>query len=178
MAFVTGMAARRGGWGAGEVSQIVGAFWRESGMLKLRREAVMGATLEVRDETTSGTVSRRFTLEFPTERVTVQELIRERVYQEVDEYNRRQREGKSGAGAAFQGLVQPTDAEVALNGFKVKKGREIDWKKQFEKACEAYERNQVLVLVGEKQTEGLEEVIEIGRGTEVTFLRLVMLVGG
>ena len=135
------------------------------------------AALAVRDETTSGTISRRFTLEFPTERVTVRALIRERVYQEVDDFNRRQREGKSGP-AAFQGLVQPTDAEVALNGFKVKKGREIDWKKQFEKACEAYERNQVLVLVGDKQTGGLEEVIEIGRGTEVTFLRLVMLVGG
>jgi len=134
------------------------------------------AALAVRDETTSGKVSRRFTLEFPTERVTVRELIRERVYQEVDDYNRRQREGEGGGN--FQGLVQPTDAEVALNGFKVKKGREIDWKKQFEKACEAYERNQVLVLAGEKQTAELEEVIEISRGTEVTFLRLVMLVGG
>lgn len=137
------------------------------------------AAIAVRDETTSGTVSRRFTLEFPTERVTVRELIRERVYQEVDDYNRRQREGKGGAGGgAFQGLVRPTDAEVALNGFKVKKGREIDWKQQFEKAIQAYERNQVLVLVGERQTEGLEEVIEITKGMEVTFLRLVMLVGG
>lgn len=135
------------------------------------------AAIAVRDETTSGTVSRRFTLEFPTERVTVRELIRERVYQEVDDFNLRQREGRVGP-AGFQGLVQPREEEATLNGVKVKKRREIDWKKQFEKACEGYERNQILVLVGERQTEGLGEVIEIGKGTEVTFLRLVMLVGG
>ena len=136
----------------------------------------MGAVLTVRDESlTTGTTDRSFTLEFPTERITVRELIRERVYQEVQDYNR---ERASGSGR-FRGLVQPTDAEVMLNGeFKVKGGREVDWKQQFEKACEAFESNRVVVLVGEKQAASLEEVIEIGRGTEVTFLRLVMLVGG
>lgn len=135
----------------------------------------MSTVIEVRDESTSGTVNRRFTLEFPTEQITVRELIRERVYQEVDDYNRRRRQPD---GHVFQGLVQPTDAEVALNGFKVKGGREINWKSQFEKACEAYERNQILVLAGDRQTESLDEVLQLSQGTEVTFLRLMPLVGG
>lgn len=136
----------------------------------------MTATLTIRDETTGGTEQHRFTLDFPTERITVRELIRERVYQEVQDYNRE----KSGP---FRGLVQPTDAEIALNGpgsggFKIKPGREIDWKAQFEKACEAFERSRVLVLIGDRQAASLDEVIEITRGTEVTFLKLVPLVGG
>lgn len=133
----------------------------------------MPAVLDVKDESTSGTIHRRFTLEFPTENITVRELIRERVYQEVDDYNR-----KSSDEKVFQGLIQPTDAEVALNGFKLKKRRQIDWKPQFEKACDAYTQNQILILAGDRQTTSLEETIQITRGTQVTFLRLVMLVGG
>src|SRR5690606_6941083 len=110
-------------------------------------------------------------LEFPTERITVRELIRERVYQEVDDYNRAKPD-------VFHGLVQPTDAETALNGFRMKKQREIDWKQQYERAIEAFEHNRILVLVDDHQAESLDETIEITRGTEVTFLRLMPLVGG
>src|SRR5690349_20626938 len=119
----------------------------------------MPATLTIRDESTGtlGAENHRFTLDFPTERITVRELIRERVYQEVQDYNRQ----KAGA---FRGLVQPTDAELTLNGpdagrFKLKPGREIDWKAQFAKACEAYERNRILILAGDRQTESLDETI-------------------
>lgn len=131
----------------------------------------MPATLTVLDESTTGAINSRRTLEFPTESITVRELIRERVYQEVQDYNRQ----KLGS---FQGLIQPTDAEVALNGYKLKPGREINWKAQFEKACEAYAAHRILVLTGDRQTESLEETITIGRDTEVTFLRLMPLVGG
>lgn len=131
----------------------------------------MPATLTVRDETTPGKADRTFTLEFPSERITVRELIRERVYQEVDDYNRRLPE-------VFKGLVQPTDAERDLNGYRLKKPRRIDWKSQFEKAVEAFEHSRVLVLVDDRQAASLEDQVEIGRGTEVTFLRLTPLVGG
>jgi hypothetical protein len=134
----------------------------------------MPATLTIRDETTAGSETNRFTLEFPTERITIRELIRERVYQEVQDYNRE----KAPAGGTFRGLVQPSEAEVALNGYKVKAGREIDWKAQFEKACEAFVNRRVLLLVGDRQATTLEEEIELSRGLEVTFLRLVPLVGG
>lgn len=125
----------------------------------------------VRDETTSGSWTQGPTLEFPVEEITVRELIRERVYQEVQDYNREK-------GQVFRGLVQPSDAEQALNGFKMKAVREIDWKAQFAKACEAFEQNRVLVLVGDRQVEGLDERVRLTRGVEATFLRLVPLVGG
>jgi hypothetical protein len=81
------------------------------------------ATLTIRDQSTGGGTLHEFALEVLTERITVRELIRSRVYQEVQDYNRRQ-------PPVFQGLVQPTDAERALNGFKLKKPRQIDWKQQ------------------------------------------------
>ena len=53
-----------------------------------------------------------------------------------------------------------------------------DVKKQFEAACEAYARNGFLILVDERQAGGLDEEVTLGAGTEVTFLRMVPLVGG
>jgi len=131
----------------------------------------MSTTLTVRDESTSGKTLNEFVVDLLTERITVRELIRSRVYQEVQDYNRRQPE-------RFKGLVQPTDAEETLNGFKLKKPRQIDWKAQFEKALEACEANRVLILVNERQVESLDEEIVVDPGTSVSFLKLTMLVGG
>lgn len=139
------------------------------------------ATITIRDESTGlGHEDRVFTLEMPSESMTVRELIRERVYQEVDDYNRAARE--MAEMPRFQGLVQPESHEAALNEPLRAKGprrtRELDWKKQFEVAIEAYEHSRFIVLVGEEQTTSLEQTIELSASTEVVFLRLVMLVGG
>ena len=131
----------------------------------------MPTTLTVRDETTSGDTLHEFALEVLTERITVRELIRSRVYQEVQDYNRSQPE-------VYRGLVQPTDAEATLNGYRLRKAQTIDWKKQFDKAIAAFETNGILILVGDKQAESLDEEIVVGPDTRVSFLRLTHLVGG
>lgn len=128
-------------------------------------------TLTIRDETMTGSITGEMTLEFLTEIITVRELIRSRVYQEVKDFNAQQTEH-------FRGLIQPTDTEATRNGFKLKKSREIDWRKQFEKAVEAFERNQVLILVNDHQAEALDEEITLAPDTSVTFLKLTLLVGG
>lgn len=135
----------------------------------------MSTTLTVRDETTFSFGSENdeeFSLDVPAERLTVRELIRARVHKEVRDYNLHQPE-------YFRGLVQPSDAERTLNGFKVRQGRRIDPEKQFEKAVESFYRNGFLVLVDDRQVGELEEEIEIRPDTTtVTFLKLVPLVGG
>ena len=128
----------------------------------------------VRDESTAGDRSDAVELTFPVDEITVRELVRERVYQEVEDYNRR----SADPAAIFRGLVQPTDAEQVLNGVRPRARRSINWKDQFEEACKAYQSNRVLVLVGDRQTESLDEIITLTRRVEVTFLRLVLLVGG
>lgn len=131
----------------------------------------MSVTLTIRDETVSGQPLHEWALEVLTERISVRELIRSRVYQEVQDYNRSQPD-------RFRGLIQPSETEQTLNGGKPPKRRQIDWKAQFAKATEAFERNQILILIDDRQLESLDEEIEIKLGTAVTFLKLTMLVGG
>ena len=131
----------------------------------------MAATVAIRDETTSGALVHAFTLDFLTEEITVRELIERRVYEEVQEYNR-------AAPGYFRGLVQPVDAEATLNGYKLRQRRQIDWEQQRDRALEAFERNGFFVIVGDRQVERLDERIRLELGTEVTFLKLVPLVGG
>ena len=131
----------------------------------------MPATLAIRDESTGGDTLHERTLEFLTERITVRELIRERVYQEVMDYNTRQPE-------AFNGLVQPKDAERTLDGFRLRQPRRINWEAQLAQALEAFAGNGMIILVNDRQAESLEEEFVVGPETDVVFLRLVPLVGG
>jgi hypothetical protein len=131
----------------------------------------MSTTLTIRDATLSGETLQQWSLDVLTERVTVRELIRSRVYQEVQDYNRRQ-------PARFQGLIQPGDDERALNGPKPAGPRQIDWRRQFDRALTAFGKQQILIFVHDRQVEDLEEQIVITPGAEVSFLRLTMLTGG
>src|SRR5882724_10007789 len=108
--------------------------------------SLMTTVLTIHDETASGQKTNTFTLDCLTERMTVRELIRARIYQEVQDYNLKEPE-------YFRGLVQPTEAERVLNGYKLRAKRNIDWKEQFARALDAFDRNGFFVLVGEKQAE-------------------------
>jgi hypothetical protein len=134
--------------------------------------SAMSAMLTIRDESAAGQLFHAFALEFPADVTTVRELIRARVEHEVMAFNARQGE------CVFNGLVQPTGAERVLNGFKLPERRAIDAKQQCDLALEAFERNAFLILVGEHQVERLDEEIVIRPGTDVSFVKLVPLVGG
>jgi hypothetical protein len=131
----------------------------------------MAARLKVRDETTAGQSSAEYVLELLTERLTIRELIRSRVYQEVQDYNVRRPEH-------FQGLVHPSDSEQLLNGCKDRKPRAIDWHRQFDVAVKAFEAQHVIILIDDHQAKDLDEEIVIQPETKVTFLKLVPLMGG
>lgn len=133
----------------------------------------MLATLNVRDETMFSADANDFcfTLKFSSDRITVRELIETRIREEVENYNATQPE-------IFRLLVQPNLAERVLNGFKFKEKKKIDWRAQYEKAVEAFERNGFIVLVDDLQVEGLDQFIEIEPETSVTFLKLMPLAGG
>src|SRR5438093_1076534 len=83
-----------------------------------------------------GQTLQQWSLEILTERITVRELIRSRVYQEVQDYNYRQPE-------RFPGLITPGEDELALNGAKAARPRQIDWHRQFDRAVQAFRHNQI-----------------------------------
>ena len=134
------------------------------------------ATLTITDDTASGQTTHSLTLDLLDETITVRELIRSRVYQEVQDHNRR----ADAAVGSFKGLVTPRDEERALNGRPKppRARREIDWKQQFDVACHAFERNGFFLLVDDRQAESLDDVVTLRHDTRVSFVRLTPLVGG
>jgi hypothetical protein len=124
----------------------------------------MSATLVLRDESPSGTLLRTRTLDCVEEEITVRDLITRRVREEVRDYNR-----IAARGASFTGLVRPEAVDAP---------GEIDWEAQRDVALHAFTTNGFFVLVGDRQVESLDERIRIGLGTEVSFVKLVPLVGG
>jgi hypothetical protein len=130
----------------------------------------MAATLAIRDEIPGGGISDEWSLEFLSDVITVRELIRERVYQEASDYDNRQH----GIGI-YRGLVPPKGLKAPTPSAR---SQLIDWNEQYEKAVEAFESNQVLILIDDHQAESLDQSFKIGPGTLVTFVRLNLLMGG
>ena len=130
-------------------------------------------TLTIRDETTAnvGQADYVITINLTAPRLTARDLIRERVRQEVEDFNNKQPE-------LFHGLVQPNDTERTLHGFKFREKRSLDWKEQFEKAIDGFQRNAFILLVDDLQIEDLDQVIPLSPETSVTFVKLIPLVGG
>ncbi|RCV58172.1 hypothetical protein [Marinitenerispora sediminis] len=124
-----------------------------------------------RDESPLGERLDAFELPDLPDSVTVRELIRLRVREEVARYNAQ-------PSSTFQGLVRPTDAEAELNGYRMRGRRHIDWERQADIAEHAFTRNGFVVLVGDRQVEDLDESVALSGDPEIVFIKLVPLVGG
>jgi hypothetical protein len=131
----------------------------------------MPFSVTIWDGTLPGDRSRAGSVTLDRERVTLRELIRERVRQEVQQYNENLPE-------VFFGLVQPKESESVLNGYRMKTRRPLDWEAQYRKACSSFERNGFVVFSQNRQLIELDEEIELAAESEVQFVKLVPLVGG
>lgn len=132
----------------------------------------MATCLTIFDETTGGGRCEALVLSLPHPTITVRELIRTRIFEEVQRFN------LAAPSGPYVGFVQPTDAEVAVKGVRVRPGRKLDWHQQAEAALAAFAVQRLLVLVDDRQALSLDQEIEVHDSTEVTFLNLVPLVGG
>jgi len=124
------------------------------------------------DHTGMGRETGRIVIDDLPDRITLRDLIALRVREEVARFN------KDKGRALFNGLVQPDDSEVVLNGYALRTPRRLDWEKQAEKAFDAFARNGFFVLVGQRQVEDLAETIDLTTANEVSFIKLVPIVGG
>ena len=133
----------------------------------------MSYSVLVRDEPLGGQARDVLTLEFLTEEITVKELIEERVHQEVRDYN-----AQAATQPVFRGLIQPSESERTLNGYRMKAQRLIEWRPQAEIALRAFNENGFLVLIGERQAESLSERVIVSPGSVVSFVKMTPMVGG
>jgi hypothetical protein len=132
-------------------------------------EIDMHLFVSILDETSAGESRSAGSFHFYDQAVTLREIIRLRVQQEVERFNRSESE-------VFQGLVQPEESERMLNGVRTRPV--IDWEKQYLKAVKAFKSNGFLVFVDDRQITELDETIRLTPESQLTFLKLVPLIGG
>ncbi len=115
-----------------------------------RQDAEVGRMdLVVTDATATGKETARLLLEGLPSPLTLRDLIRFRVREEVARHN-------ASPAPRFNGLVQPSDAEAHLNGYVLPRTRRLDWEVQADAAIRAFERNSFFVFVGEGQVDDLD----------------------
>ena len=127
--------------------------------------------LTVQDRTAVGRVLQEMDLSFLADTITVEDLIRQRVTQEVARYNAR-------PAGAFNGLVQPTDSETTPKGYRLTSHRPIDTEQQIQVALRAFQENGFFIIVDDRQLENLDDVIPVHDDLQVIFMKLMPLVGG
>lgn len=129
------------------------------------------AEVLVRDETMTGREIESWMLPGLPDEITARELVRLRVREEVARFN-------ASGGGAFRGLVRPSRSSSASAVSAGASSGRIDWEAQAEVACAAFAGNGFVMIVGERQVEDLDEVIDLRWTPSVAFIRLVPLVGG
>jgi hypothetical protein len=129
----------------------------------------MPLTLSILYETTAGERCNAGVFQFDDATLTLRELIRVFVQEEVKSFNETGSE-------VFRGLVQPDESERMLNGVRARPV--LDWEKQFAKAIAAFKGNGFVVLLDERQITDLDETLHLTPQSQLTFLKLVPLMGG
>ena len=124
------------------------------------------------DETTSGGRDTAFTLDVPETSLPLRDVIRARIHAEVARH-----EAAEGP-TPWRGLVRPVGAGGRLDGVGEPRDRKVDAEAQCQAAFQAFARNGFLVLVGDRQLTDLDEPVTGQSDVEVTFLKLIPLVGG
>jgi hypothetical protein len=128
-------------------------------------------TVNITDETTSGTITNQVKVRFSDSLTTVKAIIEGRVTAEVEMYNQKLPE-------YFNGLVQPGSAERTLNGYKLKAKKQVDAEKQCLVALDAFQKNGYFILIDNIQATDLNQMIVVNEQTTISFLKLTQLVGG
>lgn len=128
-------------------------------------------SVTITDQSGTGRVAATTTLTGLDSAITLRDLIRTRVRDEVARFN-------AATGDVFTGLVMPEGAEPVHGGYRMPASRKIAWEEQADRAVEAFGRNGFFVLVDDRQVTGLDESLELTPDTDIRFVRLVQLVGG
>jgi len=129
------------------------------------------ATLTIEDRTATGKTVGSITMPNMPDRITLRELIRLRVREEVARHN-------LSPQSHFAGFVQPDDAKPEQGGFRLRQPRRLDWERQADVAIDSFGRNGFFVMVNGKQVMDLDTELHLTGTLDVGFIKLTQLVGG
>jgi hypothetical protein len=128
--------------------------------------------ITIQDQQIGGPITHEMVIDFLTEEITLRDLIKSRVYQEVKDANTTRNE-------LPMPILKLTEIEQTLNPFKKNKNPKIiDFQEQYKKAIDAFEKSRYFVLVDDFQPTKLDDKIILKPDTKVNFIRLVYLAGG
>lgn len=128
-------------------------------------------TVTIQDQSGTGRVGATTVLDGIAPTITLRDLIRTRVREEVARHNAK-------PGQLFQGLVMPEGAEQVERGYRIADRRWISWERQADRAIEAFGHNGFFVLVDDHQVDDLDAELDLAPATDIRFVRLVQLIGG
>jgi hypothetical protein len=109
----------------------------------------VGITVKIIDVSGAGQVGTTTLLEGISNRITLRDLVRTRVRD-----------------------------EVARSNAEPHKQRQLDWEQEADRAIDAFGRNGFFVLVDDRQVTELDEELELTADSDIRFVRLVQLAGG
>ena len=141
----------------------------------------MGINIRITDEHFGKSKLSIFEIEYPSEDVTIREIITRRVEEEVARVSHTLQNPnhiKVEHRMFLAGLTK-LSPEVLLNQDSITKPRKpIDVVSAVENAYKAFNAGKYFVLVNDLQYEKLDDKVKLTQNSEVIFLRLTPLQGG
>jgi len=141
----------------------------------------MGINILITDEHFGKSKLSIFELEYPSEKVTIREIITRRVEEEVVRVTHMQQNPKhiKAEHRMFLAGLTKLSPEVLLNPVsETKRVKSINAAEAVRTALKAFAAGKYFVLFNDRQYENLDEEITLTPNSEVTFLRLTPLQGG
>lgn len=144
-------------------------------------------TIEVRTKITGANAPLEpVFLELVSELITLRELIRRTVAQQIQELTITQRLDAAGTQAALarqylsedEVAAQAEAGRVKMPATEESLGPRVNVEAEITKALRAFKAQRFFVFVGGRQVENLDEELDFAQQTQVTFLRLTPLRGG
>lgn len=145
----------------------------------------MAALLKIVDEHFGPTGTDRrpaVELKLVSERITPREIIQRRVESEVEALNNRKLAHAAGQvrSRSFLIDVEATSPEAVLNA-SLGAGRKpvlARVEREAARAFQAFERQRFIMLLDDKQIEGLDDEVTVRAESQIVFLYLMPLKGG
>jgi hypothetical protein len=144
-------------------------------------------TIEVRTKVTGANAPLEpVFLELVSERITLRELIRRTVAQQIQELTITQRLDVATTQVALarqylsedEVAVQAEAGRVKMPSTEESQGPRVNVEAEIKKALRAFTAQRFFVFAGGRQVENLDEELDFAQQTQVTFLRLTPLRGG
>ncbi len=128
--------------------------------------------LHIKDQNFAGKILDEILIQIEQEKITVAELIRLRVEQEVAKYNTCVEKESQGFENAKENALNAQTNARPLNR------KLVDPEQEVYRTLEAFQQNQLFIMVDDRQIENLEDEIMLNQHTDVSFVQLTPLVGG